>query len=370
MSALDAALAAINEAVPVDADNSKQLIAAKARGLMVGYHARWKDAGYTVFSVERTVTADLRNPETSAKSRTFNLAGKIDVTVCSLDSRVLVVDHKTTSDDIADPNSTYWRQLAIEGQVSQYMLLEWANGRKADGALWDVVKKPGISPKKLAKADIKAAIVHGRYCGMAMQAEDIIELQETERETLSMYTARLAFDCTHERPQHYFARRPVPRLDADLYEYACEAWEHSQEIIHARRLGRWARNSGACMTYGMPCKFLGICSGHDTPDSEKWQRKPSVHVELPDLTGDGRNWLTNSRIRTFQTCRKKHYYEYELGIERVEEEEREALYFGNVWHLAQQAWWEAQPKETEHEYSNGVEVIEVSTANDETAVVF
>lgn len=370
MNALDAALAAINDVVPVDADNSKQLIAAKARGLMVGYHSRWKDAGYTVFSVERMVLADLRNPETSAKSRTFNLAGKLDATLCSPDGRVLVMDHKTTSDDIADPHSTYWRQLAIEGQVSQYMLLEWSNGRKADGALWDVVKKPGINPRKLSKADIKATVVHGRYCGMALIAEDILELQETERETLAMYTARLAFDCTHERPQHYFARRPVPRLDADLYEYAKDAWDWSQEIIATRRTGRWTRSPKACMRYNTPCKFLGICSGHDTPDSEKWQKKPNVHVELPELTGDGRDVLTNSRIGSFSICRRLHFYEYELGIQKVDEEEREALYFGHVWHHAQQAWWEAQPKETEHEYSNGSAVNAIVTVDNESPVAF
>lgn len=370
MNPLDAALAAINAAVTVDADESKQLIAAKCRGLMVGYDARWKAAGYTVLSVERMVTADLRNPETSARSRTFDLAGKIDVTVVSPDGQALVVDHKTCSEDITDPNATYWRQLAIEGQVSQYMLLEWANGRKPDGALWDVVRKPQISPKKLSKADAKAAVVHGRYCGMTMQAEDILSLQETERETLSMYTARLAFDCTHERPQHYFARRPVPRLDADLFEYATETWEHSQEIIHARRLGRWARNSGACMRYGSPCKFLGVCSGHDTIDSDRWQKKANVHVELPELEGDGRDVLTNSRIRTFQTCRRLHYLQYELGLERVDEEEREALYFGSVWHLAQQAWWEAQPKETDYDYSYGSAANGVVAADEESAVAF
>ena len=95
------------------------------------------------------------------------------------------------------------------------------------------------------------------------------------------------------------------------------------------------------MNYGSPCVYLGICSGYDTPDSEKWQRKGNVHVELPTLQGDGRDVLTNSRIRCFQTCRRKHYYQYELGIERIDEEEREALYFGNCWHTAQEAYFNA-----------------------------
>jgi len=93
------------------------------------------------------------------------------------------------------------------------------------------------------------------------------------------------------------------------------------------------------MLYGSPCKFLGICSKYDTPDSDKWAHKANVHIELPELDGDGRNLLTNSRVRCFQTCRRKHHFEYELGIERIDEEERESLLFGRFWHIALQTWW-------------------------------
>jgi ATP-dependent helicase/DNAse subunit B len=93
------------------------------------------------------------------------------------------------------------------------------------------------------------------------------------------------------------------------------------------------------MLYGSPCKFLGICSGYDSPDSDKWQRKTQVHNELPIIDGDGRDYLSNSRIRSFQTCRRKHYYEYELGIERQDDEERECLVFGTLLHSALNQWW-------------------------------
>ena len=114
----------------------------------------------------------------------------------------------------------------------------------------------------------------------------------------------------------------------------------------ARREDRWPRNSGACMNYGRACKFLGICSGHDTPDSDKWQKKVCVHNELVGIEGDGREILTNSRIRTFQTCRRKHYFEYELGIERQEEEEKESLMFGSLWHDVLEQWFLASKGES------------------------
>ena len=316
-------------------DASSALVAAKCLGLMAGYDSRWREAPYLIDEVECTRTSGLWNPESGARSRTFTLAGKIDVRARdrATGARVLI-DHKTTSQEIADPNATYWRQLAIEGQVTHYMLLEWESGSKVEYALWDVVRKPSISPKLIAKKERETILVERRYCGDTLTDGEVDEFAAGDRETPAMYAARLALDCTAERPQWYFQRRQVPRLDSELHEYAVELWGHAQEIILARRLERHPRNSGACMNYGKPCKFLGICSGHDTAESENWVAKPSVHAELPQLEGDGRNVLTNSRIRTFQTCRRKHQLEYELGIERVDEEERESLFFGSLFHQA------------------------------------
>lgn len=336
--ALQGALEAIDIAVAETRHENAGLIGAKCRGMLRGYDKLYRNAGYETLHVEKLVTADLVNPETQRTSRTFSIAGKIDI-IAKHGNKKTIIDHKTTSLDISDPNAPYWRQLVIEGQVSHYALLSWLNGEKVDDLVWDVMRKPGISPKKLAKAE-KAAVVSSRkYFNVEMSTETLEALQVDDRETLEMYEARLAHDCMTERPQWYFQRRPVPRMDNELLEYAGELWDHGQEILNTRNSGRNVRNSGACMLYGSACKFLGICSGYDTPDSDKWQKKQQVHTELPDLQGDGKDVLTNSRIRCFQTCKRKHYYQYELGIERQDEEEREALLFGSIWHLGLNQWW-------------------------------
>ena len=323
---------------------------AKCSGLMIGYDARWRTQNYVTTDVERYVEAPLVNPETQRPSRTFKLAGKIDV-LASRDGRPFIIDHKTTSSDITDPNSAYWRQLAVEGQPSHYMLLEWLNGRKVDGAVWDVVRKPGISPKKLSKADRTAIVSSGRYFDQKILESDRVQLSNGfESETPTLYSLRLAAD-TQTRPEWYFARKPVPRLDHELAEYAAELWDHSQDLIATRRSERNPRNSGACLLYNSPCVFLGVCSGHDDIDSDRWTRRQFVHRELPETEGDGRDLLTNSRIRVFQTCKRKHLYQYELGVERFDDEERESLYFGRIWHEAQEAWWTFF-KESAHEHGN------------------
>lgn len=330
--ALQAALAA------VDASSTDPIVAAKIRGLMHGYDRRWGDHDYEVLAVEYYLDSPLTNPETMKTSRTFRAAGKIDLKL-RRNCRRTIVDHKTTSQDIQDPSGAYWRQLAVEGQVSHYELLEWANGDKIDDAVWDVVRKPTISPKKLTKAEVRSVVANRKYFDWPISDTSVQDVAVNERETPEMYEARLAFDCTRERPEWYFQRRTIPRLDAEILEYAQELWEHGQEILHARNLNRYARNSGACLLYGTPCKFLGICSGHDTPDSDRWMRKQCVHEELEGIDGDGRDLLTNSRIRCFQTCRRKHFYQYELGITRVEDSDSEALLFGSAWHHALEAYF-------------------------------
>jgi hypothetical protein len=339
---LQSALSALDRLIPID--EKQQLVLTKCRGLIRGYARQWADTPYLVDTVESVVESDLWNPATERKSRTFRLAGKLDVTAW-LNGRRVIIDHKTASDDIGDPNSPYWRQLIVEAQPSHYALLEWLNGRKVDDVVWDVVKKPAIRPKDVAKKDQEVTLRTGIYFGSELSSEAKTHLRETGRESFEMYEARLAFDCGETRPEWYFQRRSILRLDSAISEYATDLWENAQEVLHARNTNRHSRNHKACLYHNSPCKFLGICSGHDDPGSENWEKKQQVHNELPTLAGDGRDVLTNSRMGEFMLCRQKHYLAYELGIERQDEEEAEALFFGTLWHQAQEAWWLALKEE-------------------------
>jgi hypothetical protein len=326
----------------------KSVPAARAYGLMVGYHQRWVDAPYRILDVEATVLAPLVNPETATSSRSFQSAGKIDIHAEELKTgRRVIFDHKTTSDDIEDPSGTYWQQLVIEGQASHYLMLEWLNGRKVDYAVWDAMRKAQTSPKEIAKKDRVTALATSTYCDLPITEEEKEFIEAHERESNSLYVKRLIQDCAIQRPGRFFQRRQVPRLDAEIRQYAEEQWGHSQDMLLARRQNRWPRNGAACMSYGRPCKYLGVCSGHDEIDSPKWTRKQWVHPELVQIEGStGKDLLTNSRLKKFQLCRKLHYYDYELGVEKVEpEEDAESLYFGTLWHETLEAYFRETMKE-------------------------
>jgi hypothetical protein len=337
MTPLESAIAAVNTQ-PV-ATEAALLIQAKCRGLLAGYAQRWATSPYIPIEVEHTISAPLMNPQTGRRSQTFQTAGKLDVVTVLGDQRILF-DHKTTGNSVDDPDDAYWKILVVEAQASHYMLLKWLLGEKLDGAIWDVIKRPGIAPKKISKADLTAILETHIYCGRTVSPETMARLAAgNDRENLELYEARLAEDCSVLRPEWYFQRRSVPRLDAELLDYAGELWDSAQMVMESRRLRRWPKHPGSCMSYGSPCAYLGICSGLDTADSPNWARKPKVHEELPALDGDGRDTLTFSSVRTYQTCPRKFFYRYELGLEKAAAETAETLFFGSMLHVGLEAFW-------------------------------
>jgi hypothetical protein len=334
---LDAALAVVN------AQPNQGLQESRIRALLCGYDHRWaiEEDLYQIEAVERLLQAPLVNPETKRDSRTFTIAGMLDVELIAKNGEHGIMDHKTTSDSIDDPNGDYWRQLVVEAQPNHYLWLKHLNGERATWAIWDVVKKPQTKPSKLTKAEMKQLAETGIWYGFKMDPAEVSAALKDERETFALYEARLVDDCTMQRPASYFQRRRYQRLDAEIYEFATELWDLGQEFVQIRQTGRHVRNSNACMLYNRACTYLPLCSGHDTMDSERWTRKQFVHNELPiiDDGQDGRSILTNSRIKTFQTCRRMQQLSYEVGIERFDEEESAALAFGTLWHKALAAYF-------------------------------
>lgn len=311
---------------------------------MRGYHQRWKDSeGWETLSVEQTLVAPLLNVPSGDHSPDFKMGGKLDV-IANRGGETYIVDHKTTSSDIA-LHAPYWKQLAIESQATHYMILAGLNQMAISGAIWDVVRKPEIKQKQLPKKDLQMVSGLRMYFNSPVSDSDINHMQETGAESLTMYEHRLAHDAI-KRGERYFQRQSVPRLIEDLVEYSKEAWGHALEIKRNEEEGWHPRNSDACLDYGSTCQYFGLCTGSESVEDPTWSRSVNVHAELPELTGDGKDILTNSRISTHQACRRKHHYKYELGLARPGEEDREPLWFGSLWHLGQEAWWGYLKKES------------------------
>lgn len=265
--------------------------------LLCGYAVRYKDVEFETISVEQFLTAKVVDPHTNKRINKWANAGKIDA-LLRVNGRTVLMDHKTTSDSIED--DSYWSHLRIDGQASHYLILLLQNGTDVDSVLWDVMKKPTIRQK------------------------------QTER--LDEYSQRLIDDCINVRPDYYFGRRIVPQLSDIVLNYAEDLPKIAKQMRDAANQdGLPPKSTGSCFLYNKRCKFLPLCTGES--QITDWIKKPKKHAELPDAPA-GVDLLTHSRIRCFQACQRKHYYEYVAQIKHPDEPEDAALRFGTLWHLA------------------------------------
>ena len=319
---------------------------AMMKGMLRAYDRIWwsHTSDLEVLSVEKTYWCPLYNLDTNRRSRKFVLSGKLDKVVRE-DDKVVLYDHKTTSSKIG-ADSDYWRVLQIEGQPKQYEILLRANGIEVDRIVWDVVRKPQIRPKRIAQAARRSILETGKYYDSPVKQLTLDSLSmpqlEMDTENDDMFEARV-YDTVYRDPTEYFARRSVPTLKDDLYTHNQNMWDLSANIVSARKRyeshKRHTYNSGACLQWGTPCRYLGICEGCDSPDSGNWKRG-EVHPELDveEIDSD-KEVLTNSRLKCFQTCQRKHHFRYELGLEKHDTKDSDALFFGNVWHHVMDVYW-------------------------------
>lgn len=242
-------------AEPEEWEVERQIVAR----LISGYYWRYENDEFQIVATEQAFELPLLNPETNSPTPNFRIAGVIDKIVELPDGRLAVLESKTTSDSL-DSDSDYWPRLRLDQQISLYMLAARALGYDVQTVLYDVIRKPGIRPK----------------------------LVKGVRETSEEFGDRLTEDIG-TRPQFYFARREIARLEADLDEFRWELWQQQKLLRECQLRGHWFRNSSAC-TSPYPCEFQKICftgihlNQGDRPP-EGFVKLVDVHPELERSNG-------------------------------------------------------------------------------------
>ena len=237
------------------------------RNLLLGYIWRYKNDDMEFIAVEQEFTMPLVNPATGGTSQTFVLAGKIDGIVQLPDNRVAVYEDKTTSADITD-GSDYWLQRRYDGQISQYVVGARYLGHNISTVIYDVTRKPTIKPKSIPLLDVAGDKVvldanNNRILnanGKPRQTGSTKDgyVLQTRPETPKKWGKRLLDDIT-ERPDWYFARHEIPRLEADLEEFQSEVWQQGKLLLESRNHGWWFRNvSPMTCKY---CEYANPCLG-------------------------------------------------------------------------------------------------------------
>ena len=261
-------------------------------GLLAGYYRRYESDIVKELQPE----VEFRHPVEG--SRTFDSGGKIDGLGVLVDGRLVLLESKTTSESV-DPASDYWLRLRLNQQVMQYVLAARALGWDVQIILYDVTKKPAISPlsavpvldengcKVVVDADGQRVFKKDGAPRESGDKEKGFTLQ-TRPESAEEYASRLAAD-TQARPDFYFARREVPVLDQDLEEFKVQRYELSKLILSLRQAERrtslreqaWPRNVSGMNCQG--CEFAGFCLQGMHVDAEHVPAGFRLGAQHPEL---------------------------------------------------------------------------------------
>lgn len=259
--------------------------------LVCAYDWRWKNDKLEYVATEFPFRIPLVNPETGASTPVFDLAGKIDGIVKLEDGRLAVKESKTVGDDL-DDDSPLWRRLRIDHQISLYVHAAREMGYPVDAVLYDATRKPTIQPSAVPLVDanglkivldslgVRVRNTSGKKEWRQTPDKEKGYVLQTRPMTVSEWGEKLTEDIV-SRPEFYFARVEVPRLDQDIEEYREELWHIQLAIREAQRSGRWYRtvNRNTCQY----CPFFSICTNgwkHGDQLPSDLEIISNVHPEL------------------------------------------------------------------------------------------
>lgn len=364
MKSAEAVIDAVREHLraAIDWNDSRESLIGIQVGVLVCEYVRHYHAAdverYATESVELEIITDVVNPDTGRPSTIWDHASKIDgVAWDRFEDVRKIIEHKTTTQELA-AESPYWRKLRIDSQVSKYVLsLRQAGFPDVSSVLYDVVSKPGTKPKRITAKDVPVLAESGTYFGFPVSELEAGRVQiayengkgkrggflgklDESNELYGLRLRRLVID----DPSAWFQRRTIIRTDEEVEEYARELWQLAAEMRAARKSQIAPRNSTNCSAFGRLCEFFSLCCGEIDEESDQFERPSFVHSELNSAEATagrngGRDILTNSRLTTFQSCRRREKLRYEDGLRQAGKTDSVALFWGSLFHELMEIVW-------------------------------
>lgn len=174
----------------------------------------------------------LRNPWTSAYSRTFDLLGFADG--LDLAGRT-IVENKF----VGQIDKVAIKKLPLDRQIALGCYGIWrVTGEEITRVRYRFTRKPSIRQK--------------------------------QGETVDQFCERVSADY-EARPDFYLLEEDFFRSTDDLVRIEAELWEWAEKVRRSEKRRLWDRNTSVCADYG-GCAFLPICAG-DPDAGSLYQRK-------------------------------------------------------------------------------------------------
>lgn len=278
--AVEAILTYLDEAYPNRAGDTEQNRQWHlSRAMFLAYARKYRDEVFDVVGVEKTFSCPIWNPSTGHISRTFVMAGKVDLLVRMRESgEYFVVEHKTASQISGD----YIERLPLDFQVHIYAhFLARATGLPIAGVLYDAVCKAQLK-QKVGETDEEFAVRRAEL--IAKSKNGTTSATQRQGESDDEFQARLAEK--YLEPD-MFHREALYLSATDTQELVAEVWELTQQLLTAYRSNRWYRNDSMCFQPGRTCPYVPLCRCGGNPNLvENLYEHRLAHTELNTCSED------------------------------------------------------------------------------------
>lgn len=241
------------------------------RAMFLAYVEKYPTEDFSVVAVEQEFQTPIFNPETDCASRTFVMRGKADAVVLKSD-QYFILEHKTAS----SIDGGYIERLPMDFQVTLYSdYIGRAMNIRIAGVIYNVVAKAQIKQGRGETVEEfearRAELIAKSKSGKSTAKQKIAESDDEFQERLAV---KYREDGMFHRERLYFY--------ADQFESLhSEVWELTQQLLVARRTGRWYMNTDYCFHYNRPCSYFPICRSNENPNViENLYRVAPRHSEL------------------------------------------------------------------------------------------
>ncbi len=260
--------------------------------LMHAHLQYYSQDGIKTIEAESVFILPIRNPETGSATPKYSRGGKTDAIIQLPDKRVALEENKSTSSDIT-PGSDYWQRLCIDEQVTSYVWAARERGHDIQTIIYDVIRKPTIAPCQIPLRDengVKIVLdAEGQRVFLMDKKGQPTKPREsgdkekgyvlqTRTETAEEFGDRLSADIA-SRPDFYFQRKELTRLEADLEEFLGEQWQTQRTLAECERNNRWYRNTSACLK-PYRCPYANACFNGFT--AQEGQTLPAGYKYVTD----------------------------------------------------------------------------------------
>lgn len=230
---------------------------------------------------------------------------------------VMLWETKTSSESIAF-GSTFWKKTTLDPQISLYIPALRAIGYDPRGCVYDVLRKPQLKPSDIPILDADGIKIVLDQNGQRVRTKDGKKWRQTgdaelryvlqsRPETPEEFGAR-CLDAIAEKPDYYYARGIVVRLQADEREAAVDVWQTASQMRESRRLNVYPRNPDSCTQYGRECDYLNVCSGVADINNDLLFKTEVANVEIDG--SDDLSLLSQSAMRSYRKCQRMYQLRY------------------------------------------------------------